>query len=71
MPKAVAETLRMHSGGGVIEEVDEIRYEGITVLYEAEVERDGDEEYNLFVYPGGKLAESHRCGDGDDDDDDD
>jgi len=69
LPKAVAETVRSHARGGRIEEVEEIRYDGITVLYEAEIVQDDGSEYDLYVYPGGKLAESQRCG-GDDDDDD-
>jgi hypothetical protein len=70
LPRAVAEALRRHAEGGEIEEVEEIRYEGLVVLYEAEIERDGDEEYDLYVYPGGRLAESRRCGGGEDDDGD-
>ncbi|MHC5005921.1 MAG: hypothetical protein ACYTGF_01030 [Planctomycetota bacterium] len=68
LPKAVAELVRNLAGGGQIVEAEVVRYEGITVLFEAEIVRDG-EEYDLYVYPGGKLAESQRCG-GDDEDDD-
>ncbi|MHC4768207.1 MAG: hypothetical protein ACYTEI_05800 [Planctomycetota bacterium] len=68
LPKAVAEMVRSHAKGGKIQEVEEVRYEGITVLYEAEIVRNG-EEYDVYVYPSGKLAESQRDG-GDDEDDD-
>ena len=70
LPKAVAELVRSLARGGQIVEAEEVRYEGITVLYETEIVRDG-EEYDLYVYPGGKLAESQRCGGDDDDDSDD
>jgi hypothetical protein len=71
LPKAVAEMLRTHANGGRIEEVEEVRYEGLTVLYEVEIVQDDGSEYDLYVYPGGKLAESQRSGGNDDDGDSD
>jgi hypothetical protein len=69
LPKAVAEMVRSHAKGGRIVEAEEVRYEGVTVLYEAEILLENGREYDLYVYPGGKLAERQRCG-GDDDDGD-
>jgi hypothetical protein len=61
---AVADTPRVLQGGERAEEIEEIRYEGITVLYEAEVDQDGDKEYESHMYPSGKLAERHRSSGG-------
>jgi hypothetical protein len=70
LPRAVAELVRHFAAGGQVEEVEEIRYDGILVLYDVEVLRDGT-EYDLYVYPSGKMAESQRDDDDDDDDGDD
>lgn len=58
IPEAVSSTLKREIKGA-LEEVEEIRYEGITVLYEAEYTQNG-EEYEVYVYPNGELAERHK-----------
>jgi len=72
LPTAIADAMREQLKGEILE-AEEVSYEGIIVLYEAET---ADEE--VAVYPNGQLAdrqrESAEDGDGDDDgagDDDD
>ncbi len=68
-PPAVAATIRKHFGNAVLE-IDEIAYEGVVVLYDAENGR-----LEISVYPDGELAivlrDSGDDDDGDDIDDDD
>jgi hypothetical protein len=67
-PPAVAATIRKHFGDAVLE-IDEIAYEGVVVLYDAENGR-----LEISVYPDGELAivlpDSGDDDDGDDIDDD-
>lgn len=58
LPPAVAKTVQSELGNKKAEEVEKIRYEGIVVLYKAEYYQDG-EEYEIYVYPSGKLAARH------------
>jgi len=45
--------------GQDVEEYEEIRYEGITILYEAEW-YEGDEEYEVYAFPSGQIAGRHE-----------
>ncbi|MFG0251588.1 MAG: hypothetical protein ACF8NJ_01790 [Phycisphaerales bacterium JB038] len=55
LPLTVADTLRLHSGGLALEEIEEVRCEGIPILYEAEYLVEGA-EYEIAVFPNGLLA---------------
>lgn len=57
LPTAVANTVQSELGNKA-EEVEKISYEGIVVLYEAEYDKGG-KEYEVAIYPNGKLAGRH------------
>ncbi|MFB6261001.1 MAG: hypothetical protein ABEK42_10040 [Thiohalorhabdaceae bacterium] len=58
LPQEVSSTMEQELGQSP-KEVEEIRYEGIVVLYEAEYPKGG-EMYEVYVRPNGKLAEKHE-----------
>lgn len=58
LPQEVSSTMEQELDQSP-EEVEEIRYEGIAVLYEAEYPKNG-EMYEVYVYPNGELAEKHE-----------
>lgn len=58
LPSAVAESVQSALGDKQAEEVEKISYEGIVVLYEAEYYKGG-KEYEVYVYPNGKVAARH------------
>jgi hypothetical protein len=56
LPPAVTEAVLRRCSVCRITEADEIRYEGVVVLYEVEVVSDRERERDLLVYPGGTMA---------------
>lgn len=58
LPNAVASTFNRELAGQSATEVEEISYEGIVVLYEAEYEKNG-ESYEIYAYPTGEVAAHH------------
>lgn len=58
LPDAVAATFNRELAGQSATEVEEISYEGIVVLYEAEYEKNG-ESYEIYAYPTGEVAAHH------------
>ena len=71
LAQSVVRTVQRELGGREASEIEEIRYEGVPVLYEAEVEAEDDSEYELTVYPDGQLAECRQSDDDEDEDNDD
>ncbi|MHC4140968.1 MAG: hypothetical protein ACYSUF_03480 [Planctomycetota bacterium] len=75
LPQSVVETLQRQPGGRHPREIEEIRYEGVPLLYEAEVDLDGRAR-EIVVRPNGELVQPGRqdvdgdASDGDSDDDD-
>jgi hypothetical protein len=68
LPQSVARTLQNALHGRAAEEIEEIRYEGLPVLYEAEYRADG-REIEIAIWPGGELVPD-RPDEPDDDGDD-
>jgi hypothetical protein len=64
LPQSVARVMRHHLGDRRASEIEEIRYEGLPILYEAEFEMDGL-EHEIAVFPNGDLAHAGPEGDGD------
>jgi hypothetical protein len=58
LPDAVASTFETELQGQTPAEVEEIKYEGIVVLYEVEYEKDGEEQ-EIYAYPNGEVAARH------------
>ena len=72
LPQAVQDALRRELGEGPYSEIEEVRYEGIVILYEAESARG-----EIAFFPSGKVAqplgqdqEDDADGAGEDDEDD-
>ena len=64
LPRAVADAFREELGEGPYQEVEQISYEGIVILYEAESDKG-----EMAIFPNGQVAQP--LGQDDDDDDDD
>ena len=69
LPQSVAATLRQQLEGREAEEIEEIRIEGLPVLYEAEYVDNG-REVDVAIWPNGQPVQG-RMDEGEDDDVDD
>jgi hypothetical protein len=58
LPDAVASTFKTELRGKAPTEVEELKYEGIVVLYEVEYKKDGKEQ-EIYAYPNGEIAARH------------
>ena len=65
LPKVVGDALRAKLGEGPFSEVEEVSYEGIVILYEAESDKG-----EVAFFPNGQVAQPLNKDDDDDDDGD-
>ena len=65
LPKPVADAFRKELGAGPYQEIEQISYEGIVILYEAESDKG-----EMAVFPNGHVAQPLGQDDDDDNDED-
>ena len=66
LPKVVADAFAKQLGAGPYKELEEIRYEGVVILYEAESDKG-----EVAVFPNGSIAHELKQDDDDEDGEDD